>query len=79
MLRTLLQQETRHPGTVDKVILVQQIQTLLHQGISLPMDILTWYTGTLDRWRKSLRAPRPLADVLPSDRHRIRTLINNVK
>lgn len=77
MLHSLLQQEALHPGTIDKVILVQQIQSLLSQGIALPADLLSWYTGILDRWRRSLRSPRPLADVPPVDRPRIRALMNN--
>lgn len=81
----IIQEESRHPGTVDKILLVQQIQHLLQETPSVGTLMLTqetaailrWYTGTIDRWRRSLRSHRPLADVHPVDRPRVRALLNN--
>ena len=123
----LLHEEALHPGTVDKILLCQQIQTLLRNelknsepsrsSLSAPEPsrssgpaveslssrnlgpavesessrsnvpargespdprsvVIAWYTGTLDRWRRSLRSPRPLAEIHPADRPRILSLIN---
>ena len=117
LLHRLLKQEALHPGTVDKILLCQQIQDLLMKEnkrslssrSSIPASesissrsslsavesvssrsnvpargecsdsrsvVIAWYTGTLDRWRRSLRSPRPLAEIHPSDRPRILSLIN---
>ena len=113
----LLHEEALHPGTVDKILLCQQIQALLMKenknsepsrgsvqaveslssrspGPALESEssrsnvpargscpdprsvVIAWYTGTLDRWRRSLRSPRPLAEIHPADRPRILSLIN---
>ena len=123
----LLHEEALHPGTVDKILLCQQIQALLmkenknsepsRSSLSAPEPsrgsvpaveslssrspgpalesessrsnvpargespdprsvVIAWYTGTLDRWRRSLRSPRPLAEIHPADRPRILSLIN---
>ena len=117
LLHRLLKQEALHPGTVDKILLCQQIQDLLMKEnkkslssrSSIPASesissrsslsavesvssrsnvpargecsdsrsvVIAWYTGTLDRWRRSLRSPRPLAEIHPADRPRILSLIN---
>ena len=117
LLHRLLKQEALHPGTVDKILLCQQIQALLMKEnkkslssrssihASEPVSsrsslsavesessrsnvptrgegpdprsvVIAWYTGTLDRWRRSLRSPRPLAEIHPADRPRILSLIN---
>ena len=117
LLHRLLKQEALHPGTVDKILLCQQIQALLMKenknsepsrgsvpavkslssrspGPALESEssrsnvpargespdprsvVIAWYTGTLDRWRRSLRSPRPLAEIHPADRPRILSLIN---
>ena len=117
LLHRLLKQEALHPGTVDKILLCQQIQALLMKEnkkslssrSSIPASesissrsshsavesvssrsnvpargecsnsrsvVIAWYTGTLDRWRRSLRSPRPLAEIHPADRPRILSLIN---
>lgn len=109
-IQQALRQEALHPGTIDKVDLIQQIHHLLQTSSSptptadapgcvpttefltpnphtlspetdipttqrIPRHILLWYAATLDRWRRSLRAYRPLADVSPADRPRIRRLL----
>ncbi len=110
-LLSLISQEARCPGSVDKILLMQQIQSWLEQRsaaeASLPAarlravpdrehphrvetsgrndgaspealaQLLTWYTGTLARWRRSLRSHRPLADIPPADRPRVRQLLIN--
>ena len=107
LLHRLLKQEALHPGTVDKILLCQQIQALLMkenkksdpshgsvpvvESVSVRSNVpargecpdsdsrsvvIAWYTGTLDRWRRSLRSPRPLAEIHPADRPRILSLIN---
>ena len=71
-----LTQEARQPGTIDKVLQAQRIHRLISGGTrDLPPRLLSWYAGTLTRWRRSLRAYRPLADVPPADRPRIRLLL----
>ena len=105
LLHRLLKQEALHPGTVDKILLCQQIQVLLMkenknslssrsslsavESVSSRSNVpargecsdsrsvvIAWYTGTLDRWRRSLRSLRPLAEIHPADRPRILSLIN---
>ena len=105
LLHRLLKQEALHPGTVDKILLCQQIQALLMKENKRSLSsrsslsavesessrsnvpargecpdprsvVIAWYTGTLDRWRRSLRSPRPLAEIHPADRPRILSLIN---
>ena len=93
LLHRLLKQEALHPGTVDKILLCQQIQALLMKENKKSLSsrsnvpargecpdprsvVIAWYTGTLDRWRRSLRSPRPLAEIHPADRPRILSLIN---
>ena len=105
LLHRLLKQEALHPGTVDKILLCQQIQALLMKENKRSLSsrsslsavesessrsnvpargecpdprsvVIAWYTGTLDRWRRSLRSPRPLAEIHPADRPRILALIN---
>ena len=84
-IQQALRQEALHPGTIDKIDLIQQIHHLLQPDTTtntttnttkIPSHILTWYAATLDRWRRSLRAYRPLADVPPADRPRIRRLLS---
>lgn len=79
-IQQALRQEALHPGTIDKIDLIQQIHHLLQPDTTtnttkIPSYILTCYAATLDRWRRSLRAYRPLADVPPADRPRIRLLL----
>ena len=69
-IQQALRQEALHPGTIDKIDLIQQIHHLLQPDTTtnttkIPSYILTWYAATLDRWRRSLRAYRPLAESPP--------------
>lgn len=71
-----LTQEARHPGTIDKVLTIQTIRhLLLTDPARPPARLLAWYTGTLARWRRSLASYRPLADIPPAERPRIRALL----
>lgn len=75
-IEQLLRQEAIHPGTIDKVLIVRHIQHHIRRATSpLPHPLLHWYAATLSHWRRSLRAYRPLADVAPADRPRIRRLL----
>ncbi|MDE6578589.1 MAG: hypothetical protein K2K58_10520 [Muribaculaceae bacterium] len=59
-------------GNADKVVLMYWIQhKTLHNPRTVGLNLLTWYTHTLDTWMQEARTYHPLSNHTPREARRI--------